>query len=315
MKYVIAIVLALISMSFCGTVTGYFTFLCEEPPSEAMSYVIVAPLSVFATGDFYSVPYTSPDASWDFSLTADFSDEEEYYAVGMVLTYIGSGIPMGIYPESPFHTNDGEAADIEITLDDTVNSFFMVNPADITFENIYLSFYDAISMYYTGGDSILEKTVPLIDTFELVENIPSGIKFVCAFKDINDNAMWEDGEPIAFAETPESNLVIIAGGVSDTVYIDFATGGINEYYTLELRPRLHIHPSPFNNAMIIDIEIHDKRQSTLQIIDIAGEIVFSRKIDDEKHIVWEPDNISTGLYLVRLTTMGTSIVKRVVYIR
>lgn len=312
------VMLSIVAMIFGGTVSGRFIFLCEAPPASVRGIAIIANLSLLTSGSFESVPTGVTDDSWGFTVTSSFVDDTAYYAMGVVLlTEIAPGNPMGMYPANPFFTEGGNATGIEIVLDDTVDLPVAVHVIDAPMTNIYLNIYDALIPFLTGSpltEDNIERIVPVIDTFMLIRNVPSGPKYLQVFLDQNANAHWDSVEPNVFAETPETNLVFAMGGVSNTVRIVFNPAKVANIPAEKKIALLHISPSPFNDALKIGLE-GAKEEYLLTIHDISGKIVHEAKILGSEQLIWRPENLPAGIYMVNVRGGNTRICRRALYIR
>ncbi len=87
MKAVVIVVslFAFLIVLSAGTISGHFTFACDEPSTYMMSYAAVFTVSFIGSGDITSLPYNVPDSLWNYEITYDFDDDTEYYAVGSVI--------------------------------------------------------------------------------------------------------------------------------------------------------------------------------------------------------------------------------------
>ncbi len=304
------------SITSGGTITGRFIFLCEAPPASVRGIAIIANIGLLASGDFSSVPTGVTDDSWGFSVSSTFYDDTAYYAMGVVLlSDIAPGNPMGMYPGNPFFTSGGSATGIEIVLDDTVDLPVVVHVIDAPLTNIYLNVYDALIPFLTGAplsEDNIERTVPVTDTLVVLENVPSGPKYLQVFLDQNSNALWDSMEPNVFAETPETNLVFAMGGVYNTVRIVFNPARIANRIPENTTASLHVSPSPFNDALKIDFQGPDD-EYFLTICDISGKIVHQTRLSGCEQIVWHPENMPAGIYMVNIRGKNAHICQRALY--
>ncbi len=305
------------TVAFGGTVSGYLVFECSEPAGTVTGLVTVFNISFIGSGDMMDVPYSTtfpPD--WSFAVSGDFCDDSAYYAFAGVMVdgAFGSGYPMGMYPESPFHTSGGSAEGIVIPVDDTVDLPVVIHPVDVEFEDVYLNVYDALPVFFTGEPAVLEMTVPFHDTFQVVGNVPAGPKYLQVFKDIDGDSVWDEGiEPDAYYESPESNLVFATGGFSDTVEITFSGEGIAGCAALR-EPFLRASPNPFNAWVVISAGGFDG-SACVEIVDASGRVVFRRSVFPAESFVWTPQGLPSGTYVVRLSCPRRSVWRRIAFVK
>ena len=78
-------------------------------------------------------------------------------------------------------------------------------------------------------------------------------------------------------------------------------------------------PNPFNPSTKINFNIDKKQYINLSIYDINGKLI-KNLIDKEMlvgshSILWSPNNISSGVYIVSLTTNSANLTSKAVYIK
>ncbi len=188
-----------------------------------------------------------------------------------------------------------------------------VNVVGGSFENIMANIYDAIPYFFSGAEPTLEMTVPINDTIETITDIPAGPKYIQIFQDIDESGIWEEGEPNIYIETPESNLVFAVGGFYDTLRTTLDISAIANKSLPKNATIMKAFPSPFNSAVRIDIR-NAGSGDVLDICDISGKTVYYNTISGNESVLWKPENLSGGIYFVRLSGDGADIVKRIVYI-
>tara|TARA_Y100001935_G_scaffold117923_1_gene97518 strand:- start:1274 stop:1930 length:657 start_codon:yes stop_codon:yes gene_type:complete len=73
----------------------------------------------------------------------------------------------------------------------------------------------------------------------------------------------------------------------------------------------NVYPNPFNPSTVLNLNIDKPTNATLIAYDIAGrnvDVIFDGKLDaGMKSISWNASNLSSGTYLIKLTTQDGSI--------
>ena len=89
-----------------------------------------------------------------------------------------------------------------------------------------------------------------------------------------------------------------------------------------LPERLTVHsayPNPFNPSTIISFDLPDADMVSLDIFDIAGRQVASLiseyMIPGSHQIVWNPGQLSSGIYFVKLIAGNTSLNQKITYVK
>ncbi|MDP8237817.1 MAG: T9SS type A sorting domain-containing protein [Candidatus Hatepunaea meridiana] len=100
----------------------------------------------------------------------------------------------------------------------------------------------------------------------------------------------------------------------DPVYVDELDGESQPYeFTL-----YSAFPNPFNRSTTISFNIPKADQVQLTAYDLTGRPVaalVNNTLQAGKHTyTWEPDEISGGLYLLRLEAGGSSFIRKIVYL-
>jgi len=93
-----------------------------------------------------------------------------------------------------------------------------------------------------------------------------------------------------------------------------------EYQMLEPALSLEAYPSPFNDECVIYYSISGCMNSSprMEIFNIRGEKVDEipvLAIPGGHKFIWQPDNLPSGVYLLRLSTNKSSLSKKVVYLK
>jgi len=101
----------------------------------------------------------------------------------------------------------------------------------------------------------------------------------------------------------------------DTTYhlIEGAAPGVDEKKIRPENIQLGLYPNPFNGAM----SIRTNSGAEIEIYDIRGNRVFkqNKSSSREQAMIWQPEDLSSGLYLIKANYGGKSILKRAFYIK
>ena len=89
-----------------------------------------------------------------------------------------------------------------------------------------------------------------------------------------------------------------------------------------LPERLTLHsayPNPFNPSTIISFDLSDADMVSLDIFDLNGKQVSSLiseyMIPGSHQISWNPGNLSSGVYIAKLSAGNTSLNQKITYIK
>ncbi|MFP4459690.1 MAG: T9SS type A sorting domain-containing protein [Candidatus Zixiibacteriota bacterium] len=163
----------------------------------------------------------------------------------------------------------------------------------------------------------------LIDTRALLDEYYNGI---WEFSMPRINWLYDTTEYLygTWLETPPSEAEITE--LQDTIVmktfrtyssIDEALG-VHEIFPKHGAKSFELYPNPFNSRIHIDLTKSPELFSKVNIYDISGRILFSKKIRNSSSIIyWAPsENQKTGLYFVKLRKAdGRSTSHRILYIR
>jgi hypothetical protein len=79
------------------------------------------------------------------------------------------------------------------------------------------------------------------------------------------------------------------------------------------------YPNPFNPSVTLSYGLTEDAQITLLIYDIRGQLVETLQNAFQTvgsyHITWQPMNIGTGMYIVRLTSNSDISMQKVVFVK
>jgi hypothetical protein len=81
------------------------------------------------------------------------------------------------------------------------------------------------------------------------------------------------------------------------------------------------YPNPFNPSLNIDFFMNSSGLASIEVYDMAGKLVESLasnefKVSGNHSIAWNPENITSGEYIVRLSVNGSQVAtQKVAYIK
>jgi len=309
---VLILVVMLCSLGFAGSVSGTIYY------SGSMRGTIFVAVGSNPS-DLTSGRYTTISAPGPYTITGDFVDTVDYFALATMLYGFSpvSGEPAGMYPR-PFRTHGGVATGINITLAEE-GSFgghiYYSGPV----EDIRINIYDAYPLI-VGGDPILERTLPVPSLDYRFDHIPAGPKQVKAFIDVNRNDVLDSGEIFADAETPMEGFVFVGGGiVMDSVNFRFGMGIDDFSQKPSILKISSPYPNPFNASVNIPYKVECPSFANVTVFDLQGKPVaelYEGFLDETKGVIhWSPQNLHSGVYLVRFTAQGVSKTVRIIFIK
>ena len=86
-----------------------------------------------------------------------------------------------------------------------------------------------------------------------------------------------------------------------------------------IRDRIRTYPNPFNPAMNIEIDVHPSSKLKIDVFSYNGihlsNIFNGTTINRLSQFRWEPENISSAVYFVRLIIDGRTNYKKVTFIK
>ena len=107
--------------------------------------------------------------------------------------------------------------------------------------------------------------------------------------------------------------VLGVGGVGDLVLPVIPTSIVATFGLQK------IYPNPFNPAVTLRYGLTEDAYTTLLIYDMRGQLVEtlqSGNISAGNHsVIWQPMNISTGMYIVRLRSGNNTNMQKIVYVK
>ena len=153
------------------------------------------------------------------------------------------------------------------------------------------------------------------------------------FGGANGLSIAESEEHYAVMTLPPSNNELNWVGISHGDLIVINEDGISYYSdfavtdskdppivpTEEFLIMLPAYPNPFNPNTVISFNLSDADMVSLDIFDIAGRQVASLiseyMIPGSHQIVWNPGQLSSGIYFVKLIAGNTSLNQKITYVK
>lgn len=167
---------------------------------------------------------------------------------------------------------------------------------------------------FTAADDILEinnNTLVAIGFAQGIVNVNNDLKFWLFATDLNGNivkdTIWEyGGDDQLFSAMPfDSNHILLAGstfnGENQDIYLslfDFASLLTTSTKYKDIDDNLYLYPNPVNDLLRLDSKKnYVASNTTLEIIDVVGKNVFSKKIDSLP-ISLDLSSYASGFYTI-----------------
>ncbi|MFZ6052500.1 choice-of-anchor J domain-containing protein [Halocola ammonii] len=98
-------------------------------------------------------------------------------------------------------------------------------------------------------------------------------------------------------------------GQTNTIIID-ACAGLEEYSESS---SVRVYPNPAEDIIRVDLRnIHFTSDVKLELLDVAGKVLKTERVDKPVVVVLEIEDVNTGLYLIRISTGEQVITRRIV---
>ena len=112
----------------------------------------------------------------------------------------------------------------------------------------------------------------------------------------------------------------VVGDAQFTLSVNSTLAGAENDDILPEQLVLHnAYPNPFNPSTIIRFDLSDIEMVSLDIFDLTGKQVASLiseyMIPGSHQIVWNPSQLSSGVYFVKLIAGNTSLNQKITYIK
>jgi len=135
-------------------------------------------------------------------------------------------------------------------------------------------------------------------------------------------------QPYAYLwDDPAAQTTATATGLAPGTYTCLVTDGNGCTYTVDaivpstvgmwdmnLGIHFEVHPNPTDGVIVIDIELLEISDLSIEVMDILGEVVYKRESDNILRYNKEANlsNLANGVYFVKITTEKGAIKKRIV---
>ncbi|MCD6595249.1 T9SS type A sorting domain-containing protein, partial [bacterium] len=172
-----------------------------------------------------------------------------------------------------------------------------------------------VSITISDGEGIFHILSGSIDTLYISFALPPGYS-------INPyGAKIVDAEYVNFSVYAD----VVNPDGADTIWLftnepaayPITVEGIGKIQNNQLIPqkmRIAVHPNPFNSSCRIIVDA--KNKGTVEIYSILGEKIIIYDIKPgHSEFIWKSDNLSSGIYFVRLKAGDRTITKRAILIR
>ena len=101
-------------------------------------------------------------------------------------------------------------------------------------------------------------------------------------------------------------------------YLESSTTGIRDHAETDVESGLVLFPNPFNLQTTISFVLSEPGAVSMEIYSSSGNKVAERLESHlymgEHEITWQPQNLTPGVYFVRLYTAGRTEVKKLLYL-
>ncbi len=265
-----------------------------------------------------TVPYDFLIMPGEYSIEGDFTDAMPYNVFGLKSTFADStfmpqsGDPMGLYPE-PVYTFGGDAWDIDVELatEGTIGGHITYS-GDVS--QVKVNVYDIMS-----GAEVLEG-VYLAGAEDYAIVVPSGLKTLEFFADLNGNNTWdiselEPGTRYMGIDTGSWGPIVFAGGgdrFATGVDVILPPSGISGEERTHPKLNLSCSPNPFNQTT--SISYITQGDAVLTISDLSGRILEKHRVSGAGRINFG-ENLHSGTYLITLRGREHLIARKLLLLR
>ena len=190
------------------------------------------------------------------------------------------------------------------------------------------AFYNGVCVGWIYADSGGDTTVPAMgnDGGEYSENYPqNGDSIYFRLYDVSEDRVLHFDSDLSI---PDSVTCInpSTGDSSECTWNNFGIYMCSNFM-LDNEPLpdqyslLSSYPNPFNPSLNIDFFIQYSGNVSLQVYDVAGKLVEELLSNEFKAfgshaIMWSPNNLTSGKYIIRLSVNGNQIAtQKVAYIK
>ncbi len=305
MKKIALITLSLVVVAIGGTISGELIY-----PDGGFGFYIVVAVSKTELAESIAVHGSSFDiASFllsmprdelfmpgPYSIEGDFRDDVAYTVFGFKpeSMEIPPGTPMGMSPVDVF-TFGGVARDVDVELatEATIGGHISY-PGD--FPGCKVNVYNVM-----GGSAVLEGTYTVHET-DYALTLPSGFKTLEFYIDENGNDQWDPDQLESGAYYTDLSgegfgpFVFVGGGGRFRTGVDVV---LPPSAVMESKTEQKCEFSIDDNNILYGIA----GEGEIYIYDLGGKLINSFQVFGDGAIKI-PENLPTGVYLIRLTAPG-----------
>lgn len=173
---------------------------------------------------------------------------------------------------------------------------------------------DTLRVFEIGPDTHFLTVNPTAGLVAAEEILPVEIEMRAESFAVADTGLYEFSLFIEHSALRDPFLIPVSLNVKTFSGIDQDDSGQPSRFWLA-----DAYPNPFNGKTLIEFTLKEKGIADLAVFDIAGREVarlVAGEMDQGRHrVLFEPDNLASGIYFYRLKSSGSSAVKRMVFIR
>jgi hypothetical protein len=275
-----------------------------------------------SSGTFYRITDDESVGSMVFNFTSGNNYFDQAY-----LTFHGNGDQnidnADAYKLMPLH-----ASDRLIGLTYVMESAIYIN-------NLSYEYEGAISVPFDVMRLTLDETnyVTMAEGVTLtwdLEELPDHIELILTDNITGTETILDQESEYVFTTEPKGSFSAnydgpigtypVVGEPRFTLSVTYGALGQNDDATLPSDFALHpIYPNPFNPSATISFDIPDVSLVALNVYDVKGSQVETLLQDNMKpgkhHYNWEPQELPSGVYFMKLTTAKQSFTQKVTYIK
>jgi len=161
-----------------------------------------------------------------------------------------------------------------------------------------------------------------------LSNMPSGISLSLINQASGETTLLTDGESILFTTMEKDGFTYPEGTVNSYPIVDESLFVLsvsnsqlgNEDQTLPTEFALHpVYPNPFNPSTMLSFDLPNVDDVLLSVFNINGQLVetlIHKKMKPGTHkIQWNPVNLSSGVYMVKIKAGQKTFTQKITYIK
>ncbi len=210
--------------------------------------------------------------------------------------------------------NTSGLKDVALDYVDNFSGFSVAG--DVKFD--YINVSGSVSTSPIAGNDVLSVCSGVIETYS-VDNtvgstyqwtVPSGASILSGQGTSEIVVSFSgSGGNITVRETNSANCQ----GAQQTLFVD-CTVGISSF-AAENNFKVNVYPNPASGRLFVELNFSESRNYQLSMFDVSGKLLRQQRIAAEKGLHIEPvslENISAGMYWLRIQSENVVITKRVV---